>query len=119
MNSHVRKCILRNAVLCLQSEFNTPLLELIGLENEIKLAERELGDWARPQPVEKNLLTLIDDVFIKPEPLGVVLIIGAWNYPWGLTLGPLIGAIAAGIVVRAYSRSCHASVPQYCSDPYI
>ncbi|TTO95309.1 Fatty aldehyde dehydrogenase [Bagarius yarrelli] len=79
-----------------RSEFNTSLLELIGLENEIKLAERELSDWTRPQPVQKNLLTLTDSVFIKAEPLGVVLIIGAWNYPWSLTLGPLIGAIAAG-----------------------
>lgn len=80
----------------LQSEFNTPLLELIGLENEIKLAERELSDWTKPQPVQKNLVTMTDEVFIKAEPLGVVLIIGAWNYPWALTLGPLIGAIAAG-----------------------
>ncbi|XP_047676634.1 aldehyde dehydrogenase family 3 member A2-like isoform X1 [Tachysurus fulvidraco] len=79
-----------------RSEFNTPLLELIGLENEIKLAERELSDWTKPQPVQKNLITMTDDVFIKAEPLGVVLIIGAWNYPWALTLGPLIGAIAAG-----------------------
>lgn len=88
-------------------------MELIGLENEIKLAERELNDWARPQPVKKNLLTLTDDVFIKAEPLGVVLIIGAWNYPWGLTLGPLIGAIAAGIYIEL--RSCHISIPKYCN----
>lgn len=80
-------------------------MELIGLENEIKLAERELSDWTRPQPVQKNLLTLTDDVFIKAEPLGVVLIIGAWNYPWGLTLGPLIGAIAAGTIVMAEELS--------------
>ncbi|KAI5098864.1 fatty aldehyde dehydrogenase isoform X2, partial [Silurus meridionalis] len=78
-----------------RSVFNTPLLELIGLENEIKLAVRELSDWTRPQHVQKSLITLTDDVFIKAEPLGVVLIIGAWNYPWSLTLGPLIGAIAA------------------------
>lgn len=80
-----------------QSEFDAPLFELFGLENEIKLALRELGDWVRPQSVQKNLLTLMDDVYIQSEPLGVVLIIGAWNYPWALTLGPLIGAIAAGI----------------------
>ncbi|XP_062872531.1 aldehyde dehydrogenase family 3 member A2-like isoform X2 [Trichomycterus rosablanca] len=79
-----------------KSEFDTSLFELIGLENEIKLALRELSDWMRPEPVRKNLLTLMDDVYIKSEPLGVVLIIGAWNYPWALTLGPLIGAIAAG-----------------------
>ena len=36
------------------------------------------------------------DKYIHPEPLGVALIIGAWNYPFLVTLGPLIGAIAAG-----------------------
>lgn len=44
----------------------------------------------------KNLLTISDQVYIHPEPLGVVLIIGAWNYPWAVTIQPLIGAIAAG-----------------------
>lgn len=36
------------------------------------------------------------DKYIHPEPLGVALIIGAWNYPYLVTLCPLIGAIAAG-----------------------
>lgn len=99
---HVREYFqFKKLLFWLQSEFNTSLLEIIGLENEIKLAERELSDWTRPQPVQKNLLTLTDDVFIKAEPLGVVLIIGAWNYPWSLTLGPLIGAIAAGTTAKA------------------
>lgn len=80
----------------LQSQYDTPLLELIGIENEIKLAVEKLEQWAAPRPVEKNLLTMSDEVYIQPEPLGLVLIIGAWNYPWALTLVPLIGAIAAG-----------------------
>lgn len=41
---------------------------------------------------------MMDKVYIRREPLGVVLIIGAWNYPVQLTLAPMIGAIAAGIV---------------------
>jgi len=47
--------------------------------------------------VSKDLLTMMDDAYIKPEPFGVVLIIGAWNYPVQLTLGPMVGAIAAGM----------------------
>lgn len=39
-------------------------------------------------------------MYIQPEPLGVVLIIGAWNYPWAVTLQPLVAAIAAGTVVE-------------------
>lgn len=79
-----------------QSQYDTPLLELIGIENEIKLAIEKLSEWAAPRPVEKNFLTISDEVYIQPEPLGVVLIIGAWNYPWAVTLLPLVGAIAAG-----------------------
>uniref|UniRef100_I3JWF0 Aldehyde dehydrogenase n=1 Tax=Oreochromis niloticus TaxID=8128 RepID=I3JWF0_ORENI len=79
-----------------RSQYDTPLLELIGIENEIKLAIGKLREWAASRPAEKNLLTISDEVYIQPEPLGVVLIIGAWNYPWALTLMPLVGAIAAG-----------------------
>ncbi|XP_064831391.1 aldehyde dehydrogenase family 3 member A2-like isoform X2 [Oncorhynchus masou masou] len=79
-----------------RSQYDTLLFELIGLENEISLAVSKLAQWAAPRPVERNLLTISDQAYIQPEPLGVVLIIGAWNYPWALTLQPLVGAIAAG-----------------------
>lgn len=79
-----------------QSEVGAQLYETLGLEGEIGLAIRKLKEWAAPRPVEKNLLTISDTVYIRPEPLGVVLIIGAWNYPWAVTLQPLVGAIAAG-----------------------
>uniref|UniRef100_A0AAY4DGR0 Aldehyde dehydrogenase n=1 Tax=Denticeps clupeoides TaxID=299321 RepID=A0AAY4DGR0_9TELE len=104
-----------------RSRFDTPLFELIGLENEIRLAESSLSEWAAPRPVKKNLVTASDDVYVQAEPLGVVLIIGAWNYPWALTLQPLIGAIAAGngAVVKPSELSSHSSdllkelLPQY------
>lgn len=84
--------------LCFQSEHGTELFETLGVEGEIKLAIEKLAEWAAPRPVEKNLLTISDEVFVHPEPLGVVLIIGAWNYPWAITLQPLVGAIAAGTI---------------------
>lgn len=82
--------------MCFQSEHGTELFETLGLEGEIKLAIENLSEWAAPRPVEKNLFTIADEVYVQPEPLGVVLIIGAWNYPWAVTLQPLVGAIAAG-----------------------
>lgn len=39
---------------------------------------------------------MLDSVELHKDPYGVVLIIGAWNYPIQLTLVPLLGAIAAG-----------------------
>ena len=47
--------------------------------------------------MSKDLVTMLDDAYIKPEPFGLVLIFGAWNFPIQLTLGPVVGAIAAGI----------------------
>ncbi|KAL6115631.1 aldh3a2 [Pungitius sinensis] len=79
-----------------KSENGTKLFETLGLEGEINLAIEKLSEWAAPRIVEKNLLTISDEVYVQPEPLGVVLIIGAWNYPWAITLQPLVGAIAAG-----------------------
>ncbi|KAJ0003994.1 hypothetical protein NQD34_010208 [Periophthalmus magnuspinnatus] len=79
-----------------KSEVASQLYETMGLEGEINLAVKNLKSWAAPRPVEKNLLTLMDTVYIRPEPVGVVLVIGAWNYPWAVTIQPLIGAIAAG-----------------------
>uniref|UniRef100_A0A3P8UVB2 Aldehyde dehydrogenase n=1 Tax=Cynoglossus semilaevis TaxID=244447 RepID=A0A3P8UVB2_CYNSE len=95
-----------------RSQYDTPLLELIGIENEIKLAIDRMAQWAAPRPVEKNVLTISDEVYIQPEPLGVVLIIGAWNYPWALTLLPLVGAIAAGnaAVVKPSELSEYSSL---------
>lgn len=60
------------------------------------MALNKLAEWAAPRPVAKNLITILDEVYIRPEPLGVVLVIGAWNYPLAVTLQPLVGAIAAG-----------------------
>lgn len=79
-----------------KSEVGAQLYETLGLEGEIGLAISKLKEWAAPRPVQKNLLTISDTVYIRPEPLGVVLIIGAWNYPWAVTIQPLVGAIAAG-----------------------
>ncbi|KAK2912250.1 hypothetical protein Q8A73_006363 [Channa argus] len=95
-----------------RSQYDTPLVELIGIENEISLAIEKLAEWAAPRPVEKNLLTISDEAYIQPEPLGVVLIIGAWNYPWALNLLPLVGAIAAGnaAVVKPSELSEYSSL---------
>ncbi|XP_049911929.1 aldehyde dehydrogenase family 3 member A2-like isoform X2 [Epinephelus moara] len=94
-----------------KSEHGTELFETLGLEGEINLAIQKLAEWAAPRPVEKNLLTIADEVYVQPEPLGVVLIIGAWNYPWAVTLQPLVGAIAAGnaAVIKPSEVSSHSA----------
>ena len=64
--------------------------------SELNTAIRHLNRWMRPQRVSTNLLNLPSGSKLFTEPLGVVLIIGPWNYPFQLLINPLIGAIAAG-----------------------
>lgn len=58
----------------------------------------KLPEWVKATPAKKNMLIMLDEAYIQPQPLGVVLIIGAWNYPLVLLIQPLIGAIAAGLM---------------------
>ncbi len=63
---------------------------------EIKHTLRHLKTWMAPLRTRTNLPNLPATSYIMKEPLGVVLIIGPWNYPVNLLLSPLVGAIAAG-----------------------
>src|SRR5688572_7075102 len=63
---------------------------------ELNAAIKGLRDWMRPEYAGTNLLNLPSSSKVIKEPLGVVLIIGPWNYPFQLLINPLIGAIAAG-----------------------
>ncbi len=65
---------------------------------EINFALKNLARWMKPQKVSTNLMNLPSRSYVYKEPLGVVLIISAWNYPLQLLLSPLVGAIAAGNV---------------------
>ncbi len=64
--------------------------------SELNTALRKIKSWMRPEKVRTNLLNLPSSSRILREPLGVLLIIGPWNYPFQLLINPLIGAIAAG-----------------------
>ena len=64
--------------------------------SELNHAIKNLQQWMRPENVDTNLLNIPSSSKILKEPLGVVLIIGPWNYPFHLLINPLIGAIGAG-----------------------
>jgi aldehyde dehydrogenase (NAD+) len=79
-----------------KSAFEFYATEIGFLDREIGHALKHLADWMYPKQTRTP-------VFLQPgtsrvifEPLGVALIMGAWNYPLQLTLGPLVAAIAAG-----------------------
>ncbi len=82
-----------------KSEFETYVTELSIIYHEIDLAVSNVKKWARKKRVRTSLPNLPGKNYIIPEPYGSVLVIGAWNYPYQLSLCPAIAAIAAGCTV--------------------
>lgn len=64
--------------------------------SELNNTISKLSRWMKPERVRTNLANLPSKSLVVPEPLGVVLIISPWNYPFQLLFTPLIGAMAAG-----------------------
>ncbi|WP_062053102.1 aldehyde dehydrogenase [Aquimarina longa] len=82
-----------------KSEFETYTTELSIIYHEIDLALSKIHKWIKKRKTTTNLTNLPGKSYIIPEPLGTVLVIGAWNYPYQLSLCPAIAAIAAGCTV--------------------
>jgi aldehyde dehydrogenase (NAD+) len=88
---------------------------------EAKYAIRHLRRWMRPTRTSVPLALMPGRAAYRYEPLGTVLVIGPWNYPFYLTLGPMVGALAAGncVIVKPSEHAPAASallarlVPEY------
>ena len=66
------------------------MTEVVTLLQELRLAERRLRSWMRPQRIRVPILQKPGRADLIREPLGCVLLIGPWNLPFALTLQPLI-----------------------------
>jgi aldehyde dehydrogenase (NAD+) len=75
--------------------FESYITEIVTLK-EIDYAIKNLRRWTKPRKVRVPLELFPYSGRIQAEPLGVVLIISPWNYPFHLLISPLVGAIAAG-----------------------
>jgi len=82
-----------------KSKFETYLTEISIIYRELNDAIRNLKKWSKQKRVRTNLANLPAKSYIIPEPLGTVLVISAWNYPYQLALIPTISALAAGNTV--------------------
>jgi len=72
------------------------LLELFVVIDDLRHARRHLKRWARPRRVATNWQFRPSRSELRPQPLGVVGVIGAYNYPVMTTLSPVVNALAAG-----------------------
>ncbi len=85
----------------LYADFKKPapevdLTESYVVISELKHAIRHLKKWMKPRRVKPTLALVTTRGWIRYEPRGVVLIISPWNFPFNLSMGPLVSAVAAG-----------------------
>ena len=107
-------------------EFETYATE-IGVNKEIDYALKHINNWTKPKKAAVPWDLFSYSAKIYPEPLGVILIIGPWNYPFQLIISPLVGAIASGncTIIKPSEFAPHTSnliselIHKYFSPEYI
>ena len=72
------------------------MVEIGMVLSELSYIIKNTKKWAKPKRVITPLSQFLASSFIVPEPYGVVLVMSPWNYPFLLTMQPVIGALAAG-----------------------
>ena len=79
-----------------KSKFDTYTTEISFILKDIEYYLKNLNSLAKPKKVKTNLANQLGKSRIYTDPLGCTLVIGAWNYPYQLSLSPMIAALAAG-----------------------
>jgi aldehyde dehydrogenase (NAD+) len=110
-----------------RNKFESFIADIATTAGEAKYAAKRVRKWARRRYQRLEMAQRPGRGWIEYEPYGTVLIIGAWNYPFYLTLGPAVGAIAAGNAVilkpseiaAASSRLMAELVPRYLDNDAI
>jgi aldehyde dehydrogenase (NAD+) len=107
-----------------RSPFEAWLADSASTAGEARYAAKHVGKWMRRKYRLLELAQLPGRGWVEHEPYGTVLVIGAWNYPFYLTLGPAVGALAAGNAVvlkpseitAATSHLMAELVPRYLDE---
>lgn len=79
-----------------KSKFDTYTTEISFILKDIDYYLKNLKALTKPKKVSTNLVNQLGSSKIYSDPLGCTLVIGAWNYPYQLSLSPVIASIAAG-----------------------
>lgn len=115
----IESWIMNNRLLiqeAIYADFRKPKLEVESQEiyvtlTEVRHAIRHLKKWMKPIPVRRTLPLILTRSWIEYVPRGVVLIFSPWNFPFLLSIGPLISAMAAGncVMLKPSEISIHTS----------
>ncbi len=85
----------------------TRLADGMVVRSAIALARRNLAGWMKARRIATPLAYLPATSSVRSQPLGVVGIVGPWNYPYQLTMGPAVSALAAGnrVMIKPSERT--------------
>lgn len=99
------------------ADFSKPKAEVIFTEyiqvlSHIKYIKKHLKSWMRPKKISNSLAMTGLNCYVQHQSKGHVLIIAPWNYPFFLSITPLLYAIAAGcrIVLKPSEFTAHTSL---------
>ncbi|XP_031333363.1 aldehyde dehydrogenase family 3 member B1-like isoform X2 [Photinus pyralis] len=107
-----------------KSRQEVEVIEIELLVHDLKNTIDSLHEWVKPERPPRSFANWLDKTYLFNEPYGVVLVIGAWNYPLLLTLLPLAGAIAAGncVIIKpsevtpASAKFMQEAIPKYLDN---
>jgi aldehyde dehydrogenase (NAD+) len=98
------------------NDFHKPEFEVLATETrfvikELNLYIRKIKSWSRPKGVPTPLVHFIATSRITLQPFGQVLVLSPWNYPFQLSVLPVIGALAAGncVVLKVSQQVPHTT----------
>ena len=88
----------------LNNDFQKPYFEVLATESRFVISElnmmiRNLRKWSHRRRVRTSVANFISKGYIEYQPYGQVLILSPWNYPFQLSMIPVMSALAAGNVV--------------------
>ena len=95
-----------------KSEGESYLTELHFIYSELNIAIKNIDKWVKRKSVRSSLLNFPSSDYIIAQPYGITLHISPWNYPFQLSIAPLIGAIAAGntVILKPSEYSINTSL---------
>jgi aldehyde dehydrogenase (NAD+) len=111
----------------LKADLNKPPFEAFATEtggvlDELRFTLKHIRRWSKPKCVISNLKNFPSSARIYPEPYGVALIMSPWNYPFMLTVTPVIAAVAAGncaiVKPSAYSPATSSLIAKMCGEVF-
>lgn len=102
-----------------RADYESYMVEIGVVLDELRFMIKHLPKWAKNKRVRTPISHFPSRSFISPQPYGNVLVMAPWNYPFYLSLNPVVGALAAGncVVLKpsAYAPAASTIIREICA----